>query len=125
VRERGLSVFPVFVFTRRRVIETPDRILAGLLHLNNFGQPRLSHRARRELAEIIHGLTADAQAGRLPLDGVVIGWPGDGRKPMDAADVFDPLAMSSWNARAFTVAVRVDRSGEQTITRESASPAVG
>ena len=112
------SVFPVFVFERRHEIETSERTLAGGLSLNIFGWRRPTHRQRLELAEIIRGLAEDARAGRLPLDGVVIGWPGDGRKPMNAADVFDPLAMSWWNARAFTVAVRVDRGGEQTITRE-------
>jgi hypothetical protein len=31
------QTFPVYVFTRRHAIETPDRILAGTLRLNIFG----------------------------------------------------------------------------------------
>jgi hypothetical protein len=114
--------FPIYVFKRAHEIETPNRILAGQLHLNNFGQPRLSHRARRELAEIIRNLTADAQAGRLPDDALVVGWPRHGRKPENAADVTDAAVMSSWTARAFTVAVRVDAHGNQTVTRERDNP---
>jgi hypothetical protein len=115
-------VYPVYVFTRRREIETPDRILAGRLSLNNFAQRRLSHRARRELTEIIHGLTEDVQAGHMPDDALVVGWPGDGRKPANAADVADTAAMSSWTERAFTIFVRVDRNGEPTFTRTLAEP---
>ena len=73
------SVFPVFVFERRHEIETSERTLAGGLSLNIFGWRRPTHRQRLELAEIIRGLAEDARAGRLPLDGVVIGWPGDER----------------------------------------------
>jgi hypothetical protein len=114
--------YPVFTFKRRRRDENSARVLAGSLRLNNFGQRRLSHRARRELAEIIRNLTADAQAGRLPDDALVVGWPRHGRKPENAADVTDAAVMSSWTARAFTVAVRVDAHGNQTVTRERDNP---
>lgn len=107
------SVFPVYVFTRRRDFETGNRILAGTLSLNIFGHHGLSRR-RRELAEIIDDLTRDARAGRLPLDGITIRWPGDGRKPVNAADVLNETEMAWWRARAFTVAP----DGEQTVTRE-------
>ena len=54
----------------------------------------------------------------LPLDGITIGWPGDGRKPVNAADVTDEAIMRPWRRRAFTLFVRVDRNGQQTATRE-------
>lgn len=114
----ALCVFPVFVFERRREVESPDRILAGRLSLNIFGRRRPSHRQRLELAEIIHGLTEDAKAGRLP--DIVVGWPGVGLKPLNAVDVTDGAAMSLWRARAFTTFVRVDAGGDQTVTFERA-----
>jgi hypothetical protein len=116
MKDAPRQTFPVYVFTRRHAIETPDRILAGTLRLNIFRQRRLSHRQRLELAEIIHSLTDDARAGRLPLDGVVVGWPGDGRQPVNGVDTSDAEIMTPWIARAFTVAVRVGCSGDQTIT---------
>jgi hypothetical protein len=115
-------IYPVYMFQRRQRDENSARVLAGSLRLNNFGQRRLSHRARRELAEIIRNLTADAQAGRLPDDALVVGWPRHDRKPENAADVTDAAVMSSWTARAFTVAVRVDAHGNQTVTRERDNP---
>jgi hypothetical protein len=115
-------IYPVYMFERRQRDENSARILAGSLRLNNFGQRRLSHRARRELAEIIRNLTADAQAGRLPENALVVGWPRHGRKPENAADVTDAAVMSSWTARAFTVAVRVDAHGNQTVIRERDNP---
>ena len=112
------SVVPVFVFERRRAIETPERILAGELSLNIFGQRRPSHRQQLELAEIIRELTQDAQAGRLPPDGIKIGWPGIGLPPANAADITDAAIMRLWRRRALTIFVRVDAHGEWTITRE-------
>ena len=110
--------FPVYVFERRRDLETPERILAGMLQLNVFGRRRLSHRQRLELGEIIAGLTRDARAGRLP--DTKIGWP-DVRPPLNAADTSSEAEMTWWRKRAFTVFVRVDRSGEPTITCERAA----
>lgn len=115
-RDRRMSVFPVYVFARRPELENPNRVLAGTLRLNCFGQSSLSHRQRRELAEIVSDLTADAKAGRLPP--VTIGWPGDGSTPPNAVDVTDEAIMASWTNRTATLFVRVDRNGEVTITRD-------
>ena len=112
-------VYPVYVFERRHELETGGRILAGRLRLNIFFRRAPTSRQRHEMGEIVRGLTADAEAGRLPL--VKVGWPGDGRRPLNAAETSDPVVMAPWNARAFTTFVRVDRSGEQTITRERAA----
>ena len=106
--------YPVYVFARRPELENPNRLLAGTLRLNTFGQNGLSHRQRRELAEIVADLTEDARAGRLPP--VKIGWSGDGRRPMNAADVADEAVMASWSARAVSLFLRVDAHGEATIT---------
>ena len=117
MRTPGQPLYPVYLFERRPELEGWDRILAGTLRLNIFGQRSLSPRARRELVQIIRGLTEDVQAGHMPDDAFVVGWPGDGRKPMNAADVTDAEVMASWNTRALTLFVRVDRNGEQTVTR--------
>ena len=108
-----MSTYPVFVFERREVeIESQDTVLAGTLRLNTFGRRRPTRRQRLECVEIIRGLTHDAQAGRIKPGGKVIGWPGDGRKPLNAADVDDEVVMGPWIRRAFTTAVRVTRSDE-------------
>jgi hypothetical protein len=96
--------FPVYVFTRTAGRE--DGVI-GTLHFNSFGR-RPKMRARREITEIIAHLTAEAQAGRIPLDGVVVGWPGDGRKPESAVDTSDKEVMRSWIKRAFKISLRVD-----------------
>jgi hypothetical protein len=115
-------IYPVYMFERRQRDENSARVLAGSLHLNNFGQRRLSHRARRELAEIIRNLTEDARAGRLPPDGIKIGWPV-GLPPVNAADVTDEAIMRPWRRRrAFAIFVRVGADGEWTITRERDHP---
>jgi hypothetical protein len=84
-------VYPVFLFVRRRGVETHNG-LAGRLYVNTFGR-RPKMRARREITEIIAHLTAEAQARRIPANGVVVGWPGDGRKPESAADTSDEEVM--------------------------------
>jgi hypothetical protein len=94
-------VYPVFKFGRR-----PEVGLAGRLYFNTFGR-RPKMRARREITEIIARLTAEAQAGRIPLDGVVVGWPGDGRKSESAVDTNDEAVMEPWIKRAFKVEVRL------------------
>ena len=84
----------------------------GLLFYNSFGKwPQ--RRQRREIADIITHLTSP---GRIPPDGVVIGWPGIGLKPVNAVDTSDAELMAPWFARAFTVFVRVGPSGEATMT---------
>ena len=104
--------FPVYVFTRTAGRE--DGVI-GTLHFNSFGR-RPKMRARREITEIIAHLTAEAQAGRIPLDGVVVGWPGDGRKPESAADTNDEEVMRPWIKRAFKISLRVDlRSGDARV----------
>ncbi len=79
----------------------------GILAVNVFGRDRrfLRARQRREIAEVIRGLRRDARAGRIKLDTLVVGWPGDGRTPHNAVSLTSP-AMSEWIRRSFTVAVR-------------------
>jgi hypothetical protein len=113
-----VSTYPVFVFERRHEveIESQDLILAGTLRLNTFGRRRPTRRQRLECAEIIRGLTHDAQAGRIKPGGRVIGWPGDGRKPESAVDTSDEEVMRSWLKRAFKVSLRVDlRSDDERV----------
>jgi hypothetical protein len=107
-------VYPVFLFVRRPEVETHNG-LAGRLYFNNFGR-RPKMRARREITEIIAHLTAEAQAGRIPLDAPVIRWPADGRKPVNAVDTSDVAAMAPWFERAFKLSLRVDlRCGDARI----------
>jgi hypothetical protein len=97
-RRSGQAVFPVYLFDAK----------IGVLYFNAFGRRMLKLRARREVAEIIAHLQTEAQAGRIPLDGVVVGWPGDGRKPKSAVDASDEAVMRSWRKRAFKISLRVD-----------------
>ena len=87
------AVYPVFTFLRRRDLEAPDRIFAGLLSLNTFAERHLSHRHRVELGKIIDGLARDAREGRL--QDIVIGWPAK-RPPTNAADVTNDTEMKWW-----------------------------
>jgi hypothetical protein len=114
--EAGRLTFPVFVF--RRDAEA-DGMLAGQLFYNSFGRRYPRARQLREIAEIVRGLTADAQSGHLPPDGMKIGWPGVGLPPVHAVDTNDAEIMASWNARTLGFFVRVDRNGDQTITLDS------
>ena len=93
--EHPHCTFPVYVFDAA----------TGVLHVNTFGRRKEHLRARqlREIEEIIRGLRSDAEAGLLPP--VKVGWPGDGRKPVNAADVTDEAVMASWNTRAVTLFV--------------------
>ena len=107
-----MSVFPVFVF---RMDPESDN---GLLFYNSFGKwPQ--RRQRREIADIIDHLT---RPGRIPPDGVVIGWPGaSGLKPMNAVDTDDAELMRPWFDRAFKVDVPdVGRSGERMTSADDA-----
>lgn len=61
-----------------------------------------------ECEEIIRGLTRDAEAGRIPLDGVVVGWPGSGVRPLNAVDTDDTEVMRSCRKRAFKISLRAD-----------------
>ena len=93
--EKQQAVYPVFVF--RMDPESDD----GLLFYNSFGRwPR--RRQKREIADIIDHLR---RPGRIPPDGVVIGWPGSGLKPVNAVDTADAELMAPWFARAFKVDV--------------------
>jgi hypothetical protein len=114
--EAGRSTFPVFVFRRDAAA---DGMLAGQLFYNCFGRQYPRARQLREIAEIVRGLTADAQSGHLPPDGMKIGWPGVGLPPVHAVDTNDAEIMASWNARTLGFFVRVDRNGDQTITLDS------
>jgi hypothetical protein len=96
--------FPVYVFAR--TAGRGDGVI-GTLHFNTFGR-RPKMRARREITEIIAHLTAEAQAGRIPADGVVVGWPADGRKPVNVVDTSDEEVMRSWVKRAFKLSLQVD-----------------
>jgi hypothetical protein len=69
--------YPVFLFSR--VSEA-----SGTLYHNIFGRRRPSRRQWIEINEAIAHLQSEFRAGRL--DEVVIGWPGDGRTPLNAAD---------------------------------------
>ena len=90
-----MSVYPVFVFCRDPWSDD------GLLFYNSFGRwPR--RRQKREIADIIDHLR---RPGRIPPDGVVIGWPGSGLKPVNAVDTADAELMAPWFARAFKVDV--------------------
>jgi hypothetical protein len=95
---------PVFVF-EPRLPENPEIDVAGRLFVNTFGRRVLKARARREVKDIIAHLEAEARAGRLPLDGVVIGWPGTGKRPLNAIDIGDAQAMRQWRRRALKVKV--------------------
>ena len=105
---------PVYIFERRRDLETATRILAGRLSYNGFGRRRLSHRHRRQMGEIIDGLTRDVRAGLLP--DLKVGWP-DIRPPLNAANVSNEMEMAWWRARAFVFNLRVAADGEPTFTR--------
>jgi hypothetical protein len=66
----------------------------------------LTKRARREVTDIIAHLQNEVRAGRLPLDDVVIGWPGTGRRPLNAIDTDNEAAMQRWRKRAFKIELR-------------------
>ena len=106
----AVSTYPVFVFERREVeIESQDTVLARNVAPEYLRPPSPHPSPAIGVAEIIRGLTHDTQASRIKPDGKVIGWPGDGREPLNAADVDDEVVMGPWIRRAFTTAVRVTR----------------
>ena len=104
--EKQQAVYPVF----GALAGTPGGG-DGLLFYNSFGKwPQ--RRQRREIADIITHLTSP---GRIPPDGVAIGWPGSGLKPVNAVDI--QLTRSSWGRGSrgrSPFLLRVGPSGEAT-----------
>ena len=98
--------FPVYLFEPRRHADDPEIDFVGRLFFNAFGRRVLTKRARREVAEIIARLQTEVRAGRLPLDDVVIGWPGTGTRPSNAVDTDNDTAMRRWRKRAFKIELR-------------------
>jgi hypothetical protein len=103
--EERRPTHPVFVFEPRRD-EDPEIGFVGRLFFNSFGRPVLTKRARREVTDIIAHLQNEVRAGRLLLDGVLVGWPGTGRRPLNAIDTNDEAAMQRWRKRAFKIELR-------------------
>ena len=104
--ETRRPVFPVYLFERRRHADDPEIDFVGRLFFNAFGHQVLTKRARREVTDIIAHLQNEVRAGRLPLDDVIIGWPGTGRRPLNAIDTDDEAAMQRWRKRAFKIELR-------------------
>lgn len=105
--------FPVFMYIR-----TVEPDADGYLFFNTFGRRWPSRRDRREIAEIIRALRADAEAGRL--GDVKVGWGGDGRRPAGAVDTSNAAVMAKWLANAYVVDVKFDRELERVSHDESA-----
>jgi hypothetical protein len=90
--------YPVFLY----------HAATGVLALNTFGRRSPSGRQLRELDDIARHLRGEAEAGRL--GEVTVGWPGDGREPLNAVDTSDADLMARWIARAcYVVELRLDR----------------
>jgi hypothetical protein len=97
---------PLFVFQRRRHAEIEGGFtLAGQLVIDLPKQP--NREGQQIVAHIIRLLTDEAKSGRMPHDGLVVAWRG-GRKPPNAADVYDDALMSAWVKDRLVVAVRID-----------------
>jgi hypothetical protein len=101
-------VMPAFVFHRRRHVELEAGfILAGQLIVDIPKTKKPKERDRRMVMKIIQQLTAEAQSGRMPIDGLIFGWHG-GVKPPNAVDTNDDAIMSAWADRSMIIGVRVD-----------------
>jgi hypothetical protein len=118
--QKGPPVFPVFVFERlhEAEIENPDLSLAGQLWFgrdkHKRGSP--SEAQKREIAEIVRGLTDQAAAGQMPFDALCIGWQGDGQRPSNAVDVYDENVMREWKRYALEAPVRIARGSSERFT---------
>ena len=109
--KQGERVTPIFVFMRRRDIEIETGIiLAGRLVVDIPRGREPSQGERAMVGDIIQQLTTEAQAGRLPDDAIVDGWP-EGRRPPDAeADEI----INNWAGNRISIIVTVDpRSGDE------------
>jgi hypothetical protein len=110
-----MAVFPVWLYDDA----------TGLLAVNVFGRRHnhLRARQRREIDEIIAGLSADLAAGNLAPGSVKVGWPGVGLPPVDAVDIHGP-EMSAWLSRAYVIRLRVDdATGERMAVDDRNEPA--
>jgi hypothetical protein len=102
------TIFPAFAFQRRHHVELEAGfILAGQLIVDIPKTKKPKKHQRRMVMKIIQQLTAEAQSGRMPLDGLIFGWHG-GVKPPNAVDTNDDAIMSAWADRSTIIAVRVD-----------------
>jgi hypothetical protein len=108
IRAQPSIVMPLFVFDRRSHVEREAGfILAGQLFVDVPNKAKLKGRDHRNIREIIGHLTSEAQSGRMPIDGMVVGWHG-GVKPPNAVDVRDDAIMAAWAAKAVSIVVRID-----------------
>lgn len=108
-------VFPAFVFDRRSEIEREQGyLLAGQLFIELPGaagkEPsQLNKRHKRLIVDLISRLKQSAASGQMPANSVLIGWRG-GRKPENAVDTDDNVAMAPWLDRCVVIALRIAES---------------
>jgi hypothetical protein len=101
------QVMPVFVFGRRRQIETETGLtLAGILIVDLPKRKKPKRRDQRMIANIVEGITAEVKSG-LPDDAILYGW-ADGVRPPNADEIIgnDELMWGLAKTR-ITIEVRI------------------
>src|SRR2546422_11765885 len=113
-------IMPAFIFVRRRDIEIETGlVLAGSLIVDLPKQTKPKRRHRRMVAELMQRFIAEAQAGRMPDDAIVYGWP-NGQRPADADETIDnDELMTSWAKTRIVIAVRIDPRNDSMIRIDS------